>query len=175
MILERNNIELRSITIEDTDLIIKWRNKESVKKHFLYQQPFTREGHIKWLNEMVFSGKTEQFIIIDKAEDKSIGSVFLRDIDYDNKKAEYGIFIGEDLARSRGIGTLVAKMIVEYGFEQLKLHKIFLRVFADNERAIKCYNKAGFKKEGYFKEEIIIDNKYRDIVFMAIFNKTEDE
>ena len=65
--------------------------------------------------------------------------------------------------------------MVEYAFTYLNLHKLMLRVFADNERAIKAYEKAGFTKEAYLKDEVCIDGKYKDIVLMAIFNEEDKE
>ena len=50
------------------------------------------------------------------------------------------------------------------------IHKVFLRVFADNKRAVNSYKKIGFVEEGYSKDEVYIDGKYRDMIFMAIFN-----
>ena len=96
---------------------------------------------------------------------------FLRDIDDEHHKAEYGIFIGEDDARGKGVGTAAAELILKYGFEELKLHKIFLRVLADNGRAVHSYEKAGFKKEAYLKDDVFIDGKYRDIILMAKFSE----
>lgn len=171
MILKNEKIELRSIEEQDTSLIVRWRNKDSVRKNFLYQKPFTEEGHLKWFHDMVQKGKVEQFIICLAGNGVKVGSVFLRDIDYVNHKAEYGIFIGEDFARGNGIGTEAARLILEYGFHTLNLHKIFLRVLADNVGAIKSYQKAGFKEEGYFRDEVVLDNQYRDLVFMAAINE----
>ena len=94
------------------------------------------------------------------------------DIDTNNKKAEFGIFIGEDLARGKGIGTESTILTIKYGFEELKLHKIFLRVFANNYSAIKAYEKAGFIYEGTAKDDIMLPNgEFQDIVFMSIINK----
>lgn len=174
MVLKSGGIELRNIRREDTALIVNWRNKDNVRKNFLYQKPFTEEGHIKWMQEKVETGKVAQFIIYSRNIDKLVGSVFLRDIDYESRKAEYGIFIGEDSARGLGIGTCAARMIVDYGFNELRLHKIFLRVLADNEAAIRSYEKAGFRKEGYFRDEVMIGGRYRDIIFMAVFNPKEE-
>ena len=174
MVLKSGGIELRNIRREDTVLIVNWRNKDNVRKNFLYQKPFTEEGHIKWMQEKVETGKVAQFIIYSRKIGKPVGSVFLRDIDYESRKAEYGIFIGEDCARGLGIGTWAARMIVDYGFNELRLHKIFLRVLADNEAAIRSYEKAGFCKEGYFRDEVMIGDRYRDIIFMAVFNPKEE-
>lgn len=170
MIIDSEEIFLKPIEVEDTDDIIKWRNSDVVRHKFLDQNDFTREGHLKWLSERVMTGQVAQFIICVKPENCPVGSAFLRDIDYKNKKAEFGIFIGEDFARGRGIGTKTAKLIIRHGFETLKLHKIFLRVLADNINAVKSYKKAGFTQEAYLKDEVILDGRYRDIILMAVLN-----
>lgn len=163
-------VYLKSITSADTENIIRWRNKDNVRKYFLDQRPFAVEGHTNWLENVVNAGKAVQFVIYEKNGDFPVGSVFLRDIDYQNRKAEYGIFIGEDSARGKGIGTEAAKSIVQYGFSELKLHKIFLRVLADNKGAIKSYENAGFVQEAYLKDEVFLNGEYRDIVLMALIN-----
>lgn len=165
-----DNIILREIQEEDTDYIVKWRNQESIKKFFIGQEDFTREGHLNWYHNVVQTKKAVQFIIIDRLSNKPVGSTFIKDIDYKFKKGEFGIFIGEEGYLGRGIGTEAAKLIIQYGFKELGLHKIFLRVFADNTRAIKSYEKVGYVKEGYFKDDVFIQGKYHDMVYMAVIN-----
>ena len=160
-------IYLRKMTVDDTDNIVKWRNKEAVRSRFLYREPFTPEGHLQWIKTKIDTGLTVQMIICT-GEDAPIGSVYLRDIDRLNRKAEYGIFIGEEAALGKGYGTAAAKLMLRYGFEQLSMHKIFLRVLADNARAIASYEKAGFEREAYLKDEVFLDGKFCDIVFMAM-------
>jgi diamine N-acetyltransferase len=154
--------------ISDTEDIIRWRNQEEVRRYFINQELFTRQGHLEWFNNVVAAGKAVQFIITDKRNERPLGSVYLRDIDYKNSKCEFGIFIGESDYRGHGVGTEAANLIIKYAFEELKLNKIFLRVLADNIRAITSYQKAGFTTEGCFKKDVCINNKFMDIVFMAI-------
>lgn len=168
-------IYLRPMTEDDTDLIVTWRNKPSVRNYFIYQADFTREGHLYWLHEVVEKGRACQMMICDLKTDKPLGSVYIRDIDTDHKKGEYGIFIGEEDARGRGIGTQAAKLMIQYGFETLGLHRIYLRALADNAQAIRSYEKAGFEKEGYLKDDVCIHGKYVDIVWMAIVKKEDQE
>lgn len=167
-----DKIVLREITLEDTDNIIKWRNSPKVKKNFCIQTDFTVEEHTNWFYSMIKTGKVKQFIIVDKISDVDVGSVYLRDIDYNNKKAEYGIFIGEDSCRGKGFGSEAAKLIIEFAFKTLKLHKVFLRVFKENEAGIHSYKNAGFNIEGTFKDDICLgENRYKDMIFMAIINE----
>ena len=161
---------LRPMTREDTDLIVAWRNSEEVRRNFIYQELFTREGHENWIKNMVETGKVVQMIICDLAEDTPLGSVYIRDIDRQHRKAEYGIFIGEKSARGRGVGTAAARLMLDYCFYEEKLHRIYLRVFSSNEQAIRSYEKAGFIKEGLLREDVCIDGQYRDIIWMAALN-----
>lgn len=164
-------IYLRPMTEADTDLVVAWRNKPSVRNYFIYQADFTREGHLHWLHEVVEKGHACQMMICDKTDGTAVGSVYIRDIDQVHHKGEYGIFIGEEAARGRGIGTQAARLMIEYGFQTLGLHRIYLRALADNEQAVRSYEKAGFVKEGYLKEDVCINGWYVDIVWMAIVNE----
>ncbi|MBI6873595.1 UDP-4-amino-4,6-dideoxy-N-acetyl-beta-L-altrosamine N-acetyltransferase [Clostridium aciditolerans] len=169
LILDNEKIYLREISFSDTDNIIKWRNSLYVKQNFIYQKDLTREEHESWIKTKVKCGKVKQFIIIEKGNNNPIGSVYLRDIDYNNSKAEFGIFIGEKTALNKGYGTIATNMITKYGFNQLGLNKIFLRVFENNVHAIRSYEKSNFIQEGLFKQDVCIDKKFYNIIFMSIF------
>ena len=163
-------IYLRPMTYDDTDLIVKWRNSDPVRRRFIYQELFTREGHESWIKNMVETGRVVQMIICCLGTDKPLGSVYIRDIDRQHNKAEYGIFIGEDEARGKGIGTATARLMLRYCFEEERLHRVYLRVFADNMRAVRSYEKAGFVREACLRDDVCIDGEYRDIVLMAVIN-----
>lgn len=166
--IEGQRICLRPITMEDTQRIVAWRNEERVRRNFIYQTPFTKEGHENWMRTKVASGEVVQFIICEKGNGRPVGSVYFRDIDPLNKKAEYGIFIGEADSAGKGIGTEAARLAVAYARDQLKLHKLMLRVFADNVAAVKSYQNAGFVQEAYLKDEFLQNGQYRDLLFMAV-------
>ena len=164
-------VYLRLMTYDDTDLIVKWRNTDSVRKNFIYQALFTRESHENWIRTKVETGDVVQMIICEAGTDKPVGSVYVRDIDHTHHKAEYGIFIGEEAARGKGYGTATAKLMIRYCFEELKLHRLFLRVYADNIQAIRSYEKAGFEREALLRDDVCIEGQYRDIVLMGILNR----
>lgn len=167
---EQAGIYLRLMTYDDTDLIVKWRNSDAVRKNFIYQELLTREDHENWIRTRVETKDVVQTIICDIATDRPLGSVYIRDIDKQHKKAEYGIFIGEAEARGRGIGTAAAKLMLRFCFEEMELHRVYLRALSGNEQAVRSYEKAGFVKEGLLKEDVCINGKYIDIVWMAAIN-----
>jgi len=58
--------------------------------------------------------------------------------------------------------------MVNYGFKNLNLNRIYLRVFETNARAIHCYEKAGFKHEGRLRQACFLDGEYKDVLMMSI-------
>lgn len=168
--IKGEKIKLRFMTREDTDLIVKWRNNPRVRYNFIDQDLFTPEGHLHWFDTMIDTGKAIQFIICEMDTERPIGSVYFRDISARHHKAEYGIFIGEDDAVGKGIGSEVCRLACDYGFRVENWHKIILRAFAENQAALRSYEKAGFQREALLKDEVCIDGVYRDIVLMGLLN-----
>ena len=169
-----DGIYLRPLSAEDTDLIVEWRNRDFVKENFIYRGAFTKEGHLDWIETRIKTGEVVQFVLCT-ADDRPIGSVYLRDIDKENRKAEYGIFIGEKDSLSKGYGTEAAKLTISFAFEELSLHKLMLRVLGGNDRARRSYEKAGFVQEAYLKDELFLDGEYRDMILMACINPEMEE
>ena len=137
-ILDGAAVTLRPITDADTDLIVKWRNTPSVVQNFIFRQTFTPEMHRSWLATKVATGQVVQYI-----------------------------FIGEESARGKGLGTETARLFTDFGFAGLHLHRVSLRVLAENTAARRSYEKAGFVQEGIFRDMELLDGQYRDVVFMA--------
>ncbi len=162
------DVSIRPITVEDTEKIVFWRNTPDVQNNFIYRTPFTSEAHLNWFKNRVQTGEVAQFMIHSEKLGRDVGSVYLRDIDCENQKAEFGIFIGEADARGQGIGSKATMLTLQYGFEKLNLNRIFLRVFARNIGAVKAYKKAGFIQEGLFREDVIIDGIKEDMIFMSV-------
>lgn len=123
----------------------------------------------EYLNNMN-SKSNYAFGIIEKSLNKYIGIVRLKGIDYINKKATFGIFIGEKEFRSKGIGSEATQLMLDYGFNILNLHNIMLEVFSFNNEAIKSYTKCGFKEIGRRRDSIIYGNKKYDEIYMDIIS-----
>ncbi len=169
------NAYLRPITDEDTDLIIAWRNSDAVRPYFIYQKPFTKEGHEKWLETMIRSGMGYQFIVCRIEEDKPIGCTYLRDYDRENNKIEYGVFLGSEDVKGKGIGTEILGLTLQFAFDELNVHKVFARAFADNPASIGSFLKGGFEKEAHLRDEVFVNGQYRDIVLLGKINPKHDD
>lgn len=160
-------VRLRPITVDDADLIVKWRNTQEVKENFIFRESFTLEMHLQWMKDKIETKNAVQYIIEDIVNNMPVGSVYFRDINYTFESAEFGIFIGEKDARGRKIGLEATKLFIDFGMNVLKLHRIFLRLLSDNKIAYQMYIKAGFVKEGVFRDMVKLDGQYKDIIFMS--------
>ncbi len=160
------DITIRPITEEDTELIIKWRNNPRVRDNFIFREEFDRKIHEKWLKEKIETGSAVQYIICEGCKDHPVGSVYFSNVE--KGRAEYGIFIGEDSAVKKGIGTAAGRLLLKEGFEKLGFKTIYLRVFTGNIPAIKSYEKIGFKKVETLKDVMCSDGKKRDMFLMEI-------
>jgi len=111
------------------------------------------------------------FGIFDKESKKLIGDIGISLIDSKNKHAEIGMAIGDKNYWSKGYGTDLVKTILKFCFEELELNKVYLDVWEENKRAIGCYLKCGFKKDGVLREHVFKDGKYHDKWIMSILKK----
>lgn len=173
--IEGKQIYLRPITIEDTDRVVRWRNDKKIVENFIYRKKISREEHLGWLHNKVETGQVIQFIICDLANDKPLGSIYLQNFNEESRQAEEGIFLGEEEAYGRGIGTEAAKLVLDYAFETLKLHKLTARVLSYNQGSRKMHEKAGYVMESYLQDELFLDGSYVDLIFYGAINPAEDK
>lgn len=80
-IIKCSNCYLCPISFDDTDLVVKWRNGENVRKNFIFQEPFTKEMHENWMTMKIANGEVVQYIIMENEKNRPIWSVYFRDID----------------------------------------------------------------------------------------------
>lgn len=158
---------LRPISIDDTSNIIKWRNSNEVKRNLFSQNDITEQQHREYFHNFICKGKVMQFIIV--ADGNDCGTSFLKNIDLDNKIAEFGIFIGDSIYRGKGIGAIATAQTVKIGFQNLPVERIYLSVFSNNMGAIKSYKKAGFKIIKTGEKHTISDGSTVEITKMEVY------
>jgi ribosomal-protein-alanine N-acetyltransferase len=101
-------------------------------------------------------------------EDRCVGVARLDSLDDLNRRARYAIGIFDRTLWGRGIGTEATKLVLRYAFEELGLHRIDLKVLSFNHRAIACYEKCGFTREGIEREGALIGGEWCSDVIMSI-------
>jgi RimJ/RimL family protein N-acetyltransferase len=173
LILRGEQIYLRPITADDTELAVRWRNQPSVVANFLYRKPITPKDHEDWLANKVFKGLVHQFIVCRNEDDKPLGSAYLQNFDEESRRAEWGIYLGEEQTYGKGVGTEAGHLILDYAFNTLGLHKVVSRVLARNTASARMSEKVGSIQEAYLRDEYFLDGQYEDLILFGIFNPRE--
>jgi RimJ/RimL family protein N-acetyltransferase len=159
-----DKIYLRGLNEKDLVRMTEWTNNQDITKHMVMgcvpdSDPIyctwdsVEEAHEKLK-------KSDDIIFAIMYASKHIGIVGLYDINWIARHTELRIVIGETDYLGKGVGTSVVKAVIKYAFEKLNLNKVYLGVNADDERANKCYQKAGFVKEGVSRDYHFRNGKY---------------
>jgi len=97
--------------------------------------------------------------VYDDENDEYLGTISLKEIDFENENAEYAIVLRKK-AQGKGIATEATRLVLDAAFNKYCIHRVYLTVLADNKSAIKLYERCGFKLEGEFREHLKINGKY---------------
>ena len=169
--MQGENIDLLVKNKEHIDFYVKWINDPSVGKFLSVYLPVTTEDIKKeWFPEFQ-DEKNIWFEIWHKEDQKPLGMVGLFKIIHPYRRGEIGVFIGEVDYWGKGIGTEAVKMIINYAFDVLNLHKIVAEVSVTNSGSIAMFNKLGFIEEGNLKDHEFIDGDWIDNKIFSLINK----
>src|SRR5262245_47430153 len=97
-----------------------------------------------------------------------VGAAGFHTVDWPSRCAELGIVIGHKDAWGQGYGTDATRALVAWGFRELNLNRVWLRVFEDNPRGIRCYEKVGFRVEGRLRQDRFREGRYLDTIIMGV-------
>lgn len=164
-------IRLRHVEKEDLTYFVEWLNDPEVRKGLAMYLPLSHAEEQRWFEETLSRPVDERPLAIEIQDEDTwrlVGDCGFFNIDWRNRNAELGIFIGDKSYWNQGYGTEAMRLLLQFGFTTLNLHRIFLRVFEDNQRAIRAYKKAGFVEEGRNRQAIFQGGNYLDILFMSV-------
>ncbi len=172
MIIKGKKVNLRTVRLSDAENFVKWFNDPEVNK-FVFVRQMNLKEEKKFIRERL-KGKTKQnqvFFCIDTKDGVHIGSTSLEIKSQRLKVAGFGIIVGDKNYWNQGYGTEAARLILDYGFTNLKLHRVDLDVYDYNKRALKVYKKLGFKVEGRKRETNLYNGKYYDAIYMGMLSR----
>jgi RimJ/RimL family protein N-acetyltransferase len=133
--------------------------------------PITLHEEEKWFESITAISDTYKFAIETLDDKQFIGGCSINSVDWKNRVATIGIFIGSKDYRGKGYGADAMSVLINFIFMQMNINKICLIVYSYNEPAIKCYKRCGFQVEGVLRQEIYKDGKYYDKIYMGLLRE----
>ena len=163
-------VRLRPIERDDLPRFVEWFGDPEVRRYLMLYLPFSLAQEEHWFENL--QGRLERqedvLLAIETADGVHIGNIGLHSIKWKDRNAELGIAIGEKAYWSQGYGSDAIHTLLGLAFREMNLHRVFLRVDADNARGIRCYEKAGFQRDGTLREAVFREGAYIDQLMMSI-------
>lgn len=172
--IKGTRIQLREYEQSDLPYIRNWVNNgeivSTLSDVFLY--PHSQSQSEQFLKRMMEGSEQSYkgFVIAQKDSGEYIGQIDLFKLDWKNRSAEIGIVISPDYL-GQGYGSEAIKLLQDFSFLQLNLHRLELRVYDFNERALRCYSSCGFKEEGRQRQNHFSNGQYSDTILMSILKE----
>jgi len=168
-VLQGEKTRLRPLREDDLALVQRWFNTPEVR-HWLHQSDrpdATLEAVREHFWRPVAEGRAVAWVI-EAAGGRPVGTLRLLEIDSHHGRAELAISIGDSGHWSRGLGTDAVQQALTYAFQTLDLRRVGLITDADNARGIRCYEKAGFVREGLLRQHRLRYGKPVNMLTMAV-------
>ena len=166
-------VVLREFRQEDISGIRSWVNDAATVRCMggMFWRPQTWEESESYLSNILNGGAGGvNLVIADRETKRYLGQCALTKTDQTARCAELAVVLAPDSA-GRGYGREAVRLLLSFGFRQMNLNRVFLRVYAENERAIRCYAACGFREEGRLREQVYFDGHYGDVLEMGILRR----
>jgi diamine N-acetyltransferase len=164
-------VVLRPLRAADRTTSVRWRNDPDIRDNVLgYRFPVTEAMEADWVNAVLKDQSRTRVVLAieDKTDGALAGFVYLNNIDWFARNAEFGILIGARNRHGKGLAKDALCLMAGYAFETLNLHKLYLRVVAFNKRALALYRAFGFVEEGIQRQQAFLRGRYHDVVLMGL-------
>lgn len=164
-----NLVALRRPRPDDLAAVVRWYRDPEIARLTRYQtRQMTQPEIERFFQVRMLAPDALAYTIVELPRWHQIGFTTFSSLDPDNGSVLFHITIGERDAWGRGLGSETTSLMLSHAFERLALHRVGLTVFSYNMRAIRAYEKAGFRIEGRLRDAIMRDDLYFDEIQMGV-------
>lgn len=169
--LRSEHIYLRFLTMADVNTVyLSWLHDNDVMQG-IATSGYTLDNLRSYVEERISNPDVAFFAICSNVTNEHIGNVKIDFHDHKANVSELGLLIGNKNYWGKGIGYEACKLAIEYGFDKMKLRKIYLAVYENNPKAKKLYEKLGFQLEGTLRKHVLANGELCDKYLMGIFKE----
>ncbi|NGP46213.1 spermidine N1-acetyltransferase [Bacillaceae bacterium SIJ1] len=161
-----DGLRLRTLEREDLKFVHELNNNANIMSYW-FEEPYEAFVELQDLYDKHIHDQSERRFIVEK-DQVMLGMVELVEIDYIHRRAEFQIII-DPKHQGRGYAATATQLAMDYAFQVLNLHKLYLVVDEKNDKAIHVYKKVGFSVEAELKGEFFVEGSYHNAIRMCIF------
>jgi len=162
---------MRPIMPQDLPYFVKWINDKETLEMLSAYLPVTIKEEAEWIESLSNKNHTDIQLAIVTTDGNLIGSMGIHKIDWKNRTASTGAFIGDKNYWGKGYGTEAKMLLLNYAFNTLNLRKIYSSAIEYNKRSIAYQMKCGYKIEGRRIKQHFRKGRYWDEILTAVFKK----
>jgi RimJ/RimL family protein N-acetyltransferase len=159
-------------TIEDRDIPSLTPLFQDLDVMQFYLPTLLRPYSAAQLQEMLKEWHDEStyflFSIVEKASGKVVGLINLDGVNWSNRYTEIGIAIASPADRGKGFAGEALRLLIDYCFKEMGLHRVFARIIEGNRPSVHLFNKLGFTQEGTLREQVFRHGGWRDMYVYGI-------
>jgi len=176
MIIQGEKVALRPMEPEEVTLIHLWANNPDALPFWYGEKKTLEEIKGDWKSHYFsdnnpYTGRCFAILKGKNPVGKPIGMINYNRIDRDNRSVDIDMIIGKAKDWGQGYGSDALKTFARYLFDRFDLNRIWLGSYIYNKRAIRAYEKAGFKKEGLLREDALVGGKFVDTVVLSLLRR----
>ena len=172
--LKGKKVYLTSIEKDDLEQLRNWRNREDYRKYFREYREISRDMQMAWYESKVLKdNSTIMFAIRSNETDSLLGCCGLCYINWVNRHADLSLYIGYENSYidDMGYAEEACKLLFDYGFKELALNKIWTEIYEFDEKKLSLYDKLGFERDGFLREQYYHDGKWWGSYMLSLLER----
>ncbi len=162
---------LRKLAVDDAEGMLEWMHDPSVSSVFAQDFQSMSIVDVEQFIASAYDDPVSLHLAIAGEDGEYLGTISLKSIDKENGNAEYAIST-RSKAHGSGIARRATEDLLDFAFNVLGLHRVYLDVKESNGRAVSFYRKIGFVEEGCFREHLRDGDRFESLLWFAM---TEDD
>lgn len=160
-------VVLRTPDLDDVDIITAWQNDRDAAKYLPFIYPLSKKDQENAIRHMNADESSITFIV-ENEDEVPLGLCSLKNIDWVNGTSEINIALYAKNCWGRGYGYDILRTLTNFGMDEINLYTIYANILEGNERAVKCFEKAGYEIEGILFNRYYKEGRYRNVISMCI-------
>jgi len=174
--LKGDLVSLYAVEKEDLQELRNWRNNPDFRKHFREYRELNLTQQEKWFEEKVVADKTTLMFSVKRNDDRELlGCTGFVYINWVHRHADLSLYIGWQGAYidEEGYAEESCRLLLEYGFNELCLNKIWTEIYEFDEKKKALYDKFDFRQDGLLRQNYWYDGKWWDSRILSIIQRDD--